>query len=283
MACGSSNPYWRGDAMRPRALSAQYRDDFGSACSCGCGGSCGCGSKPVPPAVHVDCGCGCNGAPGGCGGGARTAGDITPPGRPCPGGWARLPDGSCPGDTPTGGGGGWQGNGPTTGPCPGGWARRPDGTCPGDAPSGGASGDLPAGWQSWTAEQRAAYAREAVARAGATPAEQQAAAERARAADNAMVVGIVTQGVAAIRQWLQTSSAERIAEIEAQARVQIAEIQARNGSQAALLELAQLRAELERLRGGGGYHGAPASAPSGGGAVETLGIGFLVAKLLGLF
>lgn len=262
--------------MRPAYLSAQYKT---------CDGGCTCGGRGGAPVVAVDCGCGCNGAPGGCGGGAtagRSAGDITPPGRPCPGGWARLPDGSCPGDTPSGGGPGVDPTAlPGQGGCPSGQRRDPvTNRC---VPFSEQVNELPPGWQSWNAEQRAAYARDAVARAGGTTAEQQAAAERARQADNAMIVGIVTQGVGAIRQWLQTSSAERLAEIDAQARVQIAEIQARNGSQAALLELERLRLELERLRGGGGYSGGASAPSSGPGVVETgLGLGIL-AKLLGWF
>lgn len=281
---GLGNPCYRSSAVRPAYLSAQYKTCAGGCACGGRGGGCGCGAPPVAVEAAADCGCG-----GGAAKDGRTAGDLTPPGMPCPGGWARLPNGSCPGDFPSGGGGGWQGGTPTSQPCPGGWARRPDGTCPGDAPGTGPGYDpnaqLPAGWQSWTPEQRAEYARQAAARAGATPAEQAAAAERARQADNAMIAGLVQQGVGAIREWIRADNAETLARIDAQARIQIAEIQARSGSQAALLELEMLRRRLDQLMsgGGGGGYGAQQPAASGTGVVEAgVGLG-IIGKLLGWF
>jgi len=129
------------------------------------------------------------------------------------------------------GGGGAGDGGPP--PCPLGETRDPvTMRC---VPFNQGVNQLPPGWQNWNEDQRAEYARQAVARQGGTTAEQQAAAERARAADNAMIVGIVTQGLGFIRSWLQGRTQERIAEIEARARVEVARIMAQAGSQGGLM------------------------------------------------
>lgn len=124
------------------------------------------------------------------------------------------------------------------GDCPFGASRLPDGTCPGGGGGGGGGGSglgeaiqLPAGWDSWTTEQQRAWAADYARRLGLSESEQRAFAERAAAADRAMVTGIINSGVSLVRDWINTRSAERVAEIEAQARIRVAEIQARGRSQ----------------------------------------------------
>ena len=119
-------------------------------------------------------------------------------------------------------------------------------------------------------------AAQAAARMGATPAQQQAAAAEARDSADPMIMGVIAQGMGALNTWLQGANRERVAEIEAQARVQIAQIQA--------------EVERERILAQGGAGGgappvhqpAPQPASSGGGVVEIGGL-VLLAKLLGLF
>lgn len=232
-------PAWRRRPMKYTQTTRASRD-----CGCGCGGSGACGVAALRAAEpSSDCGCGCGGS-GACGQAERAAGRITPPGVPCPFGASRLPDGRCPGDD-------------------------------GVPESLGGALDVPPNYDALTPDQRAAWARAAVARQGGTPAEQEAAAQRARGSSDPMIAGIISQGAQTFRQWLSESSAERRAQIEAEARVRIAEIQARSGSAQAQLELERLRRERDQV--------VAQPASSGGGDVATIGVLALAAKLLGVF
>lgn len=147
----------------------------------------------------------------------RTAGYITPAGQPCAFGVPRRRDGRCPGDE-VGTSGGHPGGGL-------GQAQYP----PGENPN-----PSPAEWDAWTPDQRAAWTRRRLAAQGATQAEQDRAAERARQND-ALILGLVSLGVNAIRDYFSGRTQERIAEIEARARVEIARINAQSGGQGSLL------------------------------------------------
>lgn len=167
-----------------------------------------CGCDPFAPPVFRKPGkvCACKLKQGGASTPERTAGYITPPGQPCAFGAPRRADGRCPGDE-VGGSGTGLGQ-PTEGP---------------------------AQWDSWTPEQRAAYIRGEVARRGGTPAEQEEAARRASASNDRLILGLVGLGVDALRSYFQGRSAERIAEIEARARVEVARIMAQAGGQGGLM------------------------------------------------
>ena len=139
----------------------------------------------------------------------RTAGDVTPLDRACRGGAWRLANGRCPEDSQEGSS-----------------TERPR-----DTP--GAT-TVPAGWDSMSREQQTTWLRNFGRTQGLSPDEQTALEERASAADRALIAGIINQGVSVVRTWLTTRSSERIAEIEAAARVEVARIQARAMGQGSL-------------------------------------------------
>ena len=192
-----------------------------------------CGCDPFAPAVFRKPGkvCPCKLKRGGA---ERTAGYITPPGVPCAFGAPRRADGRCPGDEVGGSGSGL-----------------------GQATEG------PAQWDSWTPEQRAAYIRGEVARQGGTQAEQDAAARRASESNDRLILGLVALGVGAIRDYFSSRTQERIAEIEARARVEIARIMAQSGSQGGLMN-------GQGNTPGGGGNPTQQPAASGGGEIMLL-------------
>ncbi len=119
--------------------------------------------------------------------------------------------------------------------CPFGAARRADGRCPGDDVGGlGQAQTVPAGFDSWTDAQRREWAQSYARSQGMSDADARAFAERAAAADRALITGIINQGVSIIRDWITSRSNERVAEIEANARVRVAEIEARSRNQGTL-------------------------------------------------
>lgn len=197
-----------------------------------------CGCDPFAPPVFRKPGkiCPCKLKRGGAGPATeeRTAGYITPPGQPCAFNAPRRPDGRCPGDE-VGGMGTGLGQ-PTEGP---------------------------AQWDSWTPEQRAAYIRGEVARRGGSPAEQEEAARRARESNDRLIPGLVALGVGAIRDYFSSRTQERIAEIEARARVEIARIMAQSGSQGGLMN-------GQGNTPGGGGNPTQQPAASGGGEIMLL-------------
>lgn len=194
-----------------------------------------CGCDPFAPPVFRKPGkiCPCK-LKGGASAPERTAGYITPPGQPCAFGAPRRPDGRCPGDEVGGAGTGL-----------------------------GQPTDTPAQWDTWTPEQRAAYIRGEVARRGGTPAEQEEAARRARESNDRLILGLVALGVGAIRDYFQGRTQERIAEIEARARVEVARIMAQAGSQGGLMN-------GQGTNPGGGNGGVQQQPASSGGELMLI-------------
>lgn len=140
----------------------------------------------------------------------------------------------------------------------------------GGSATGGAACEVPANWSTMTGDQRQAWAQGCAAARGLTPAQQREFEERARAADNALIRGLVTEGLSTLRTYLETQSAERLALIEAQSRVAGAQTAAER--QAAETILAALRAQ-----GAGGGNGATRAKKSGAGAALGLGALLLLA------
>lgn len=152
----------------------------------------------------------------------RTSGYVTPSGLPCAFGASRLPNGRCPEDTDD-----------DHGAFGSGWGQ----------PGAGAFGSTPTAQEveRMTPEQRAQLARQTVARAGGSQADQDAAASRARDGnfDWQMFAGVLSGGMNALRDWIRGDSAERVAQIEADARVRIAQIQADTQRERSLLDQQQ--------------------------------------------
>lgn len=174
--------------------SAQQTDDPSKSagdCGCGCGGS--SASSSASSSAQKPCGCRGRGL-----GVERSAGRITPAGQPCAFGAARLPNGRCPEDRDE--------------------ASDPI-TADDIARAGAPTREQ---WQSWSPDRRAEYARQWAADQRMSAAEQRAFAERARTADYTLIAGLVTSGVNVVRDLIEARSRERIAEIEANARTNVA-------------------------------------------------------------
>ena len=173
--------------------SAQQTGDpskSGGDCGCGCGGSKDDASASSSTGPRP---CGCRGR-----GVERSAGRITPAGQPCAFNAARLANGRCPEDRDE--------------------ASDPI-TADDIARAGAPTREQ---WQSWSPDRRAEYARQWAADQRMSAAEQRAFAERARTADYTLIAGLVTSGVNVVRDLIESRSRERIAEIEANARVLVA-------------------------------------------------------------
>lgn len=138
--------------------------------------------------------------------------------------------------------------------------------------STGNASDVPSNWSTMTPAQRQAWAEAYANEHGMTARERADFAERARNADQALIRGLVTEGISLIRDLVRSSSDERIAEIEAQARV--AGARSSSEREAAQTILDAIRAA--QGQGGATSTGAGTGKKSGGGA----GLGLLAAALL---
>lgn len=76
---------------------------------------------------------------------------------------------------------------------------------------------VPANWSTMTQAERTAWANRYADAHGMTAQERAEFAQRAREADAALVRGLVREGMDTIRELIRTGSAERIAQIEADA------------------------------------------------------------------
>ncbi len=146
----------------------------------------------------------------------------------------------------------------------------------GSTPSGGRTGAspsadaVPSNWPTMSDAERTAWANRYADAHGMTAAERAEFAQRAREADAALVRGLVSEGLGLIRELLRTGSAERIAQIEADAAARGAALAADRASEERIL------AELRNAGGGGG---ATTRKKSGGaGALGLLALVAVAAK-----
>lgn len=131
---------------------------------------------------------------------------------------------------------------------------------------------VPANWSSMTAAERTAWANRYAEAHGMTAAERAEFAQRAREADAALVRGLVSEGLGTIRELIRTGSAERIAQIEADAAARGAAMAADRASEERI---------LNRLRNAGGGNATPVTRKkSGGGGVALLALVAVAAKAL---
>lgn len=129
---------------------------------------------------------------------------------------------------------------------------------------------VPANWSTMTAAERTAWANRYADAHGLTPAERAQLAQRAREADAALVRGLVSEGLGTLREWMRTSSAERIAQIEADATARGAAMAADRASEQRI---------LNELRGGASSS-STTRKKSGGGGVALLALVAVAAKAL---
>ena len=145
--------------------------------------------------------------------------------------------------------------------------------------SGGRTGDtgatgadtVPANWSTMTAAERTAWAQRYADAHGLTAAERAEFAARAREADAALVRGLVSEGLGTIRELIRTGSAERIAQIEADAAARGAAMAADRATEERI---------LNELRNGGGNATPTTRKKSGGGGVALLALVAVAAKAL---
>lgn len=131
---------------------------------------------------------------------------------------------------------------------------------------------VPANWSTMTDAERTAWANRYAEAHGMTAAERAEFAQRAREADAALVRGLVSEGLGTIRELIRTGSAERIAQIEADAAARGAAMAADRASEERI---------LNRLRNAGGGNATPVTRKkSGGGGVALLALVAVAAKAL---
>lgn len=130
---------------------------------------------------------------------------------------------------------------------------------------------VPANWSTMTDAERTAWANRYAEAHGMTAAERAEFAQRAREADAALVRGLVSEGLGTIRELIRTGSAERIAQIEADAAARGARMAADRATEERI---------LNELRNGGGGNATPTTRKksSGAGALGLLALVAVAAK-----
>ena len=130
---------------------------------------------------------------------------------------------------------------------------------------------VPANWSTMSDAERTAWANRYAEAHGMTAAERAEFAQRAREADAALVRGLVSEGLGTIRELIRTGSAERIAQIEADAAARGAAMAADRATEERI---------LNELRNGGGNATPTTRKKSGGGGVALLALVAVAAKAL---
>lgn len=132
---------------------------------------------------------------------------------------------------------------------------------------------VPANWATMTDAERTAWANRYADAHGMTATERAEFAQRAREADAALVRGLVSEGLSTIRELIRTGSAERIAQIEADAAARGARLAADRATEERILN--------ELRNGGGGGNATPTTRKkSGAGGVALLALVAVAAKAL---